>query len=195
MADRGDVETALPPTMRHGDLLECLLLVARTHGELPNRDTLLAGLPVEQGVLTPALFERAARNAHLSSHIVRTPVPKSAPAKLTLSSDALFDFAKSDLRPEGRARLDALVDQLTGVAIDRVIAVGHTDSIGSDAYNNRLSVARADSVKNYLVSKGMDPAKIRASGKGKTQPVADNGTAEGRSRNRRVDIEVVPAAR
>jgi len=72
MADRGDVETALPPTMRHGDLLECLLLVARTHGELPNRDTLLAGLPVEQGVLTPALFERAARNAHLSSHIVRT---------------------------------------------------------------------------------------------------------------------------
>jgi len=74
-----------------------------------------------------------------------------------------------------------------------VIAVGHTDSVGSDAYNQRLSLARAESVKAYLVSKGVDRQRIRTEGRGESQPVADNATAEGRAKNRRVDIEVVEA--
>lgn len=120
------------------------------------------------------------------------------PAKVRLSADALFDFDKAVLKADGKAKLDTLVERLKGVNIEVVIAVGHTDSVGTEAYNQRLSLARAESVKAYLVSKGVDGKRIRAEGRGESQPVASNATAEGRARNRRVDIEVVearPAAR
>jgi OOP family OmpA-OmpF porin len=70
-----------------------------------------------------------------------------------------------------------------------VIATGHTDSVGTDAYNQRLSERRAAAVKDYLVSKGIPASKITTIGKGESQPVATNKTAEGRQKNRRVDIE------
>ena len=126
-----------------------------------------------------------------------TPVPAAAvvPAKVSLSADALFDFDKSNLKPEGQARLDDLLNRIKGVQIEVVIAVGHTDSIGTDAYNQRLSLARAESVKAYLVSKGIDAKRIRAEGKGESQPIADNATAAGRAKNRRVEIEVIEARR
>lgn len=117
----------------------------------------------------------------------------AAPAKMSLSADSLFDFNKSVIKSEGMGKLDALVDRLKGVAFEVVIAVGHTDSVGSAAYNQRLSLARAESVKAYLASKGVDRQRIRTEGRGETQPVADNATAEGRAKNRRVDIEVVQA--
>ena len=69
--------------------------------------------------------------------------------------------------------------------------MGHTDSVGSDAYNQKLSVKRADAVKAYLVSKGIEKNRVYTEGKGEKQPVADNKTAAGRSKNRRVEIEVV----
>jgi OOP family OmpA-OmpF porin len=72
-----------------------------------------------------------------------------------------------------------------------VIAIGHTDSIGSNAYNQKLSLRRASAVKAYLVSKGIEANRIYTEGKGETQPVADNRTKEGRAKNRRVEIEVV----
>ena len=72
-----------------------------------------------------------------------------------------------------------------------IIAIGHTDAIGSDAYNQRLSVRRAESVKAYLVKKGIEPNRIYTEGKGKKQPVADNKTDAGRAKNRRVELEVV----
>ena len=72
-----------------------------------------------------------------------------------------------------------------------IIAVGHTDSVGSDAYNQKLSVRRAESVKAYLVSKGIEANRIYTEGKGEMQPVADNKTREGRAKNRRVEVEVV----
>lgn len=123
---------------------------------------------------------------------VATP-PAAVPAKLSLSADALFDFGKADLKQAGQAKLDNLVAQLKGVQLDVVIAVGHTDSVGSDEYNQRLSLARAESVKAYLVSQGVDVKRVRAVGKGESAPVADNATKEGRAKNRRVDIEVVQA--
>ena len=72
-----------------------------------------------------------------------------------------------------------------------MIAIGHTDSIGADAYNQKLSVRRAESVKSYLVSKGVEPNRIYTEGKGEKQPVASNKTADGRQKNRRVEIEVI----
>lgn len=121
------------------------------------------------------------------------PAPKPAPVseKVTFAADAFFDFNKSTLKPEGKAKLDDLVNKMSGINLEVIIAVGHTDSIGSDAYNQKLSVRRADAVKDYLVSKGIEKNRVYTEGKGKKQPIADNRTAEGRAKNRRVEIEVV----
>jgi OOP family OmpA-OmpF porin len=128
------------------------------------------------------------------------PAPAAAPAaapqppaatKVTYAADAFFDFDKSVLKPEGKAKLDDLVGKVKDINLEVIIAVGHTDSVGTDAYNQRLSVRRAESVKAYLVSKGIEKNRVYTEGKGEKQPVADNKTAEGRAKNRRVEIEVV----
>ena len=122
------------------------------------------------------------------------PAPAPAPAvasKVTFSADAFFDFDKSVLKPEGKAKLDDLASKVKGINLEVVIAVGHTDSVGTDAYNQRLSVRRAEAVKAYLVSKGIERNRVYTEGKGEKQPVADNRTKEGRAKNRRVEIEVV----
>ena len=119
------------------------------------------------------------------------PVPPAATQRQTYSADVFFDFDKSVVKPEGRAKLDELVTSIKGINVDLIVAVGHTDSIGSDAYNQRLSERRAAAVKAYLVSKGVDANRIQASGKGESAPVASNTAADGRARNRRVEIEVV----
>ena len=110
---------------------------------------------------------------------------------MTFAADAFFDFDKSVLKPEGRAKLTDLVSKIRDVNLEVIIAVGHTDSIGSDAYNQRLSVRRAEAVKAFLVSKGIERNRVYTEGKGEKQPVADNRTKEGRAKNRRVEIEVV----
>jgi OOP family OmpA-OmpF porin len=117
--------------------------------------------------------------------------PKPVNQKVTFAADAFFDFDKAVLKPEAKAKLDDLTGKLKGINLEVIIAVGHTDAIGSDAYNNKLSVRRAEAVKAYLVSKGIEPNRVYTEGKGKKQPVADNKTAEGRAKNRRVEIEVV----
>jgi len=130
------------------------------------------------------------------------PAPRPAPAapvvppapvseKVTFAADAFFDFDKSVLKPEGKAKLDDLVSKMSGINLEVIIAVGHTDSVGSDAYNQKLSVRRSEAVKAYLVTKGVEKNRVYTEGKGEKQPVADNKTAEGRAKNRRVEIEVV----
>jgi OOP family OmpA-OmpF porin len=110
---------------------------------------------------------------------------------VTYAADAFFDFDKSALKNEGKAKLDDLVGKVGGVNLEVIIAVGHTDSVGTDAYNQKLSVRRAEAVKAYLVSKGIEKNRVYTEGKGEKQPVADNKTKEGRAKNRRVEIEVV----
>jgi OOP family OmpA-OmpF porin len=136
--------------------------------------------------------------------VVAPPPPKPTTQKVTFAADVLFDFDKAVLKPEGKVKLDELVAKLKGVALEVIIAIGHTDRIGSAAYNQKLSVRRAEAVKAYLVSKGIEPNRIYTEGKGLTQPVKQcpNPSAKGDIRNqqqliaclqpnRRVEVEVV----
>jgi len=117
--------------------------------------------------------------------------PKPAGAKVTLNADALFDFDKSTLKPAAVASLNSLAGKVKSLTLEVIVAVGHTDSVGTDAYNPTLSIRRAEAVKMHLVSQGIEARRIYVEGKGEAQPVADNKTAEGRAKNRRVQIEAI----
>ena len=119
----------------------------------------------------------------------RPPAPVSE--KVTFAADAFFDVDKAVLKPEAKAKLDDLVGKTKAINLEVIIAVGHTDSDGSDAYNQKLSVRRADAVKEYLVGKGVEKNRVYTEGKGMKNPIASNSTAEGRAKNRRTEIEVV----
>jgi len=118
------------------------------------------------------------------------PAPVAA-AKVSYAADAFFDFDKSVLKPEGKAKLDDLVSKVKAINLEVIIAVGHADATGADDYNQKLSVKRSEAVKAYLVSKGIEKNRVYTEGKGEKQPVADNKTSAGRSKNRRVEVEVV----
>jgi OOP family OmpA-OmpF porin len=117
-------------------------------------------------------------------------VKESISHKITFGSDELFDFDKAVLKAPAKAKLDALAAEMQGADITAIHVIGYTDSVGTDAYNEKLSLRRADAVRDYLVSKGVNASVIDAEGKGKRDPVADNKTKEGRSQNRRVDVQV-----
>jgi OOP family OmpA-OmpF porin len=121
---------------------------------------------------TAACTVAAAPPAPMAPRPAPAPMaPKPVTQKVTLSADVLFEFDRYALKPEGKAKLDELVGQIKGIALEVIIAVGHTDRIGSEAYNQKLSVRRAESVKAYLVSKGIQPNRIYTEGKGEKQPV------------------------
>ena len=141
-------------------------------------------------VAAPAAAPVAAAPAAAAPAAKPAPAPAVA-TKVTYAADAFFDFDKSVLKPEGKAKLDDLVSKVKDINLEVIIAVGHTDSVGSDAYNQKLSVRRSEAVKAYLVSKGIEKNRVYTEGKGEKQPVADNKTKEGRAKNRRVEIEVV----
>jgi OOP family OmpA-OmpF porin len=111
-------------------------------------------------------------------------------AKVTYAAKSLFDFDRSVIKPEGQVELNQLVAKLKAVTVEVVIVVGHTDSVGTDAYNLKLGQRRAEAVKRYLTSQGVEASRVYSDSKGESQPVASNKTAQGRSENRRVVVEV-----
>ena len=143
----------------------------------------------------------------LPKEVCEPPAPKAAVAtakpagdKITVAADALFDFDKATLRPEGKAKLDEVVAKSKAIKLEVIIAVGHTDRFGSDAYNQKLSERRAAAVKTYLVSKGIDANRVYTEGKGKKNPVTKPDQCPGAKSkkvieclqpDRRVDIELI----
>src|SRR5690606_38257654 len=125
----------------------------------------------------------------------QTEVVAPTATKGVLNADTFFDFDKDTLKPEGRQVLDQVAAQAASIHPEPLIAVGHTDSIGTEQYNQGLSERRPNTVKNYLVSKGTDPNRIYTEGKGELQPIASNATREGGAQNRRVEIEIVGTRR
>jgi OOP family OmpA-OmpF porin len=117
--------------------------------------------------------------------------PVATSSKVTLLADALFDFDKSTLKPEGTQKLNGLVQKLKDVTVEVIIVVGFTDSIGSLDYNKKLSLRRAEAVKAYLTKNGIEASRVYTEGKAFAEPVGDNKTAVGRALNRRSVIEVV----
>jgi outer membrane protein OmpA-like peptidoglycan-associated protein len=109
---------------------------------------------------------------------------------IVLSDKVLFDFNSSTLTPAANQVLADISKRLTDSAIISVLVKGHTDSVGSEAFNQQLSQRRADSVAAFLVSQGVAADKLHTEGHGEGQPVADNATDEGRAQNRRVEIVV-----
>jgi len=108
--------------------------------------------------------------------------------KLNIPSDISFDTGRADIKPNLRPILDQFASGLSTQPNTEVRIVGHTDSTGSDALNDRLSVQRAEAAKQYLAARGVDPNRIVIAGRGEHEPVADNSTEAGRARNRRVEI-------
>ena len=161
------------------------------------------------GIMASALFACGGESSKDENKTEAAPAAAAAPAapaapaaapaalaqpaatKVTYAADTFFDFDKSVLKPAAKAKLDDLLDKIKSINLEVIIAIGHTDSVGSDEYNQKLSMRRSNAVKAYLVSKGVDKTRIYTEGKGESQPVADNKTKEGRAKNRRVEIEVV----
>lgn len=149
-----------------------------------------AAVGCDGAIVAPVAVAPVAQESAPAAAPVVVPVPVAA-TKVTYAADAFFDFDKSVLKPAGKAKLDDLIGKVKGINLEVIIAVGHTDSVGSDAYNQKLSIKRSEAVKAYLVSKGIEKNRVYTEGKGEKQPVADNKTKDGRSKNRRVEIEVV----
>ncbi len=149
----------------------------------------------------PDLVKKAAPAAEPKSAApAAAAAPKPAAQKVTLAADALFDFDKATLRDEGKAKLDKLAGDIKGIKLEVIIAVGHADRFGTDAYNQKLSERRAEAVKAYLVSKGVEPNRVYTEGKGKKQPVTKPDQCKGAKSkkvieclqpDRRVEIEVI----
>jgi OOP family OmpA-OmpF porin len=155
-----------------------------------------------------AFWTPATANAKCDGALVATaptppaPVAPPAPAisseKITYQADALFDFDKAILKPAGKDRLSELASKIQGINLEVVVATGHTDRIGTDAYNDRLSLRRAQAVKAFLVSKGIEANRIYTEGKGKRQPVTTGCNQKNHKAliaclapDRRVEVEVV----
>ncbi|BBF24150.1 OmpA family protein [Sutterella megalosphaeroides] len=167
--------------------------VHSTSGEIVKTGS---GLCLRTGFWTPALAEALGVNGDgcacdadildaNACKVVEEPAPAKAAEKVTFSADMLFDYNRATLKPEGQAVLDDLVSRIAGVDIEVILSTGYADRIGSDKFNEKLSMQRAETVKGYLVSKGVDAALIQTEGKGESDPVVNcpNPSRKGQIKN------------
>lgn len=110
--------------------------------------------------------------------------------KIQISSDVSFSIGRADIKPDLKKVLNALVSVLVGNPLSTVAVIGHTDTTGGDAVNDPLSLARANSVRDYLTGVGVDGSRVLTDGRGSREPLATNDTSENRAKNRRVEIFV-----
>lgn len=154
------------------------------------------------GAIVPKAAEKpVAAPVVAEAPVAVAPAPKAAPVvvapvaqKVTYNAEALFAFDKAVLTTKAKADLDQLITKLKDMNLEVAIAVGHADATGAEDYNQKLSIKRAESVKAYLVSNGVEKNRIYTEGKGETQPAADNNTKANRAKNRRVVVEIVGKA-
>ncbi len=129
----------------------------------------------------------------VSEQVIPSTTTQEPFEKISFETETLFDFDKTALKNEGKQRLDLLASRLMDGVVQVVVALGHTDSLGAQAYNQQLSEKRARAVADYLSNKGIPNEKIFTEGRGGSQPIASNSSEAGRAMNRRVEIEVVTA--
>jgi OOP family OmpA-OmpF porin len=118
------------------------------------------------------------------------PAPKPMAEKVTFAADVLFDFDRAVVKPDGKSKLDDLSAKMKGIDLEVVIAIGHADLIGTTAYNQALSVRRAEAIKAYLVSKGVEANRVYTEGKGETQSVTA-GKCKGMGQEHRSNKKMV----
>jgi outer membrane protein OmpA-like peptidoglycan-associated protein len=144
-----------------------------------------------QADLDRAAAEKAELRAQLLSQFNAILQTRDTPRGLVVNvSDVLFDTGKHSLRPLAREKLAKVAGIVSGHPGLRLDVEGHTDSVGGDEYNQRLSEQRGETVRDYLTQEGMAASSVTTRGFGKTQPVASNNTAEGRQQNRRVELVI-----
>ena len=146
--------------------------------------------PECDGALRPAIKTAAVATVPAKPVPPQPTKPVVQVAKVTYTAKSLFDFDRSVIKPEGQVALNQLVAKLRTVTVEVVVVVGHTDSVGTDDYNLKLGMRRAEAVKQYLTSQGVEASRVYSDSIGESQPVASNKTAQGRSENRRVVVEV-----
>ncbi|CAM2175525.1 OmpA family protein [Burkholderia cenocepacia] len=134
------------------------------------------------------IFQCGEQPQSIAAAPVAAPIAVPVPKHVTLAGDANFDFNKATLTAAAKERLGKLISDAKGMSFGKVTVTGYTDGVGSDSYNLNLSRARAQAVANYLQSHGLNADQFDIQGRGRANPVATNGTADGRSQNRRVEI-------
>lgn len=169
-------------------------LIGAVAGQILGRDSkstaIGAGLGALGGYVWSKSMEdkkRAMEQATAGTGTVVTQTPDNQ-LKLTIPNDISFDSGRYDIKPNLRPILDQFAQGLSQQPSIEVRIIGHTDNVGSDALNNALSVNRAQSARDYLVTRGVSASRIAIDGRGEREPIADNSTEAGRARNRRIEI-------
>jgi OOP family OmpA-OmpF porin len=166
-----------------------------------------SGECVRAGFFVPSMANEQCDPSLVPKKVIAAPAPSPAPSiepkaaslpvvvptpqAVTYKADSFFDFDKTSLKPEGTAALLKMLEQAKGTNVEEIRVEGHTDAVGSEGYNLKLSVRRAEAVKAFLVQQGVPANVIKTEGFGETQPVANNATPSGRAQNRRVMVELI----